>query len=120
MSGVFAKRLGRRYSRDSVAVSSVKYSVISALVFRHVKYVYDWVKPTFARYRIGFGRVNASARKITSGRRACTLAMSHFPEGEGFGVGIVDAERAHAVIDPEQRDLEQRAPERPPVLGFEV
>ncbi len=37
------------YSRTSVCVSSVKYSVSSAFVVRHVKYVYDWENPDFAR-----------------------------------------------------------------------
>ncbi len=49
MSGVFANRFGRMYSRTSVLVSSVKYSVISSFAVRHVKYVYDCEKPDLAR-----------------------------------------------------------------------
>ncbi len=45
----------------------MKYDSSSAFVFRHVKYVYDWVNPILARYCMIFGRVNASERKITSG-----------------------------------------------------
>ena len=37
MSGVFANRFARMYSRTCVCVSSVKYSSISAFVFRQVK-----------------------------------------------------------------------------------
>ena len=43
-----------------------------------------------------------------------------FPEAERLGVRIVDAEDANAAIDPEERDVEQRPPERSPVLGLEV
>ena len=39
MSGVFGHKLGRKNSRTSVWARSVKYSVISGLVFRQVKYV---------------------------------------------------------------------------------
>jgi hypothetical protein len=67
MSGVLAKKFGRMYSCSSVRVSSVRYSLSSAALLRHVKYVYDWENPPFARYRITFGRVNASERKIVSG-----------------------------------------------------
>ena len=67
MSGVLVNRFGRRYSRTGVEVSSVKYSVSSAFVFRQVKYVYDCEKPAFASRRMIFGRVNASDRKIVSG-----------------------------------------------------
>src|SRR5262245_47306484 len=77
MSGVFANRFGRRYSRDSLVVSSVKYSTSSAFVFLHVKYEYDCVKPAFASQRISFGRVNASDRKITPGSRRLTSSIIH-------------------------------------------
>src|SRR5258708_12643764 len=77
MSGVLANRLGRRYSRTAVAVSSVKYSTISVFEFRQVKYVYDCENPDFARYRMGAGRVNASERKIASGANAWTRATNH-------------------------------------------
>jgi len=39
MSGVFAKKLGRMYSRTSVVVSSVRYSRSSGALFLQVKYV---------------------------------------------------------------------------------
>ncbi len=77
MSGVLAKRLGRRYSRTSVRVSSVKYSSISAFELRHVKYEYDCEKPTFARNRMTFGRVNASARKMVSGCARVIPSSAH-------------------------------------------
>src|ERR1700716_1219687 len=77
MSGVFGQRLGRKNSLTSVVVSSVTYSMSSAFVVRQVKYVYDWVKPSFARRYITFGRVNASARNRTSGCSAFTPPISH-------------------------------------------
>ena len=39
MSGVLAKKFGRKYSAARERVSSVMYSVSSAFVLRHVKYV---------------------------------------------------------------------------------
>ena len=33
---------------------------------------------------------------------------------------VVDAEDPDAAVDPEQRDVEQRLPQRPPVVAFEV
>ena len=45
MSGVFGHRFGRKKSLTGGSVSSVKYSTISRFVLRHVKYVYDCVKP---------------------------------------------------------------------------
>src|SRR5207302_8680532 len=44
---------------------------------RHVKYVYDCVNPSFASRCITAGRVNASARKSTSGWRAWMSRISH-------------------------------------------
>ncbi len=63
-------------------------STSSAFVFFHVKYVYDWLKPTFASVVIIAGRVNASARKTTSGCRARTSAISHSQNGSGFVCGL--------------------------------
>jgi len=37
MSGVLTKKCGRKKSRGGSVVSCVRYSVISAFVFRHVK-----------------------------------------------------------------------------------
>src|SRR5688572_25920282 len=88
MSGVFANRLARMYSRDSVVVSSVKYSVSSAFVFRHVKYEYDWVNPSLAKRFISFGRVNASDRKIASACSRCTSAMTHSQNRNGLVCGL--------------------------------
>src|SRR6202035_5474860 len=53
--------------RPGPSARSVKYSVSSCLVLRHVKYVYDCENPNLARACMSLGRVNASARKITSG-----------------------------------------------------
>src|SRR6185295_1785600 len=77
MSGVLAKRFGRRYSRDSVVVGSVKYSTSSVFEFFHVKYEYDCVKPALASHFISFGRVKASDRKITSAWRSWTRSIIH-------------------------------------------
>ena len=67
MSGVLGHKLGRKKSRISLEVSSVKYSTNSAWVLRQVNYVYDCEKPSFASRYMIFGRVNASERKIVSG-----------------------------------------------------
>ena len=77
-----------------------------------MKYVYDCVKPSLARCYITRGRVNASDRKSTSGCSSLTVADQPLPEGERLGVRVVDAEDAHAVLDPEADDVEQRVPQR--------
>src|SRR5713101_676092 len=77
MSGVFGHRFGRRNSRMGAERSSVKYWLSSDLVLRHAKYVYDWLKPTFASRYISLGRVNASERKITSACSGLTSRISH-------------------------------------------
>ena len=57
-------------------------------VLRQVKYVYDWWKPILARARIMAGRVNASARKITSGSVRATSASSRSQNGSGLVCGL--------------------------------
>jgi hypothetical protein len=50
--------------------------------------VYDWVNPTSASFAITFGRVNASARKSTSGCCSCTAAMTHAQNAVGLVCGL--------------------------------
>ncbi len=57
-------------------------------MLRHVKYVYDWWKPTLASVCIIAGRVNASARKITSGCAAVTSAITHSQNSSGLVCGL--------------------------------
>ena len=66
----------------------MRYSRISAGVLRQVKYVYDCWNPTFASVCIIAGRVNASARKITSGCSRATCANSHSQNCTGFVCGL--------------------------------
>ena len=88
MSGVFTKRLPRKYSVTGGVVSSVRYSRSSDALFFQVKYVYDIVKPSFARLFMRFGRVNASEKKITSGCTDWISAISHSQNGSGFVWGL--------------------------------
>src|SRR4051812_33668091 len=88
MSGVLGHTFGRKYSREGSCVSSVKYSVSSARVLRHVKYVYDCVKPSFASLCITRGRVNASARKISSGCLALRSPMHHSQNRKALVCGL--------------------------------
>src|SRR5438477_213127 len=67
MSGVVGQKFGRKNSAATGSSSDVMYVTSSCLVVRHVKYVYDCEKPALARAFMSFGRVKASARKITSG-----------------------------------------------------
>ena len=46
------------------------------------------MKPSLARPFISFGRVKASARKITSGWRSCTSRISHSQNGNGLVCGL--------------------------------
>src|ERR1700693_1997660 len=88
MSGVFGHKLGRKKSLTGGSVISVKYSVSSAFVFFHAKYVYDCVNPNFANRYITLGRVNASARKMASGYSRCVSRMSHYQNANGFVCGL--------------------------------
>ena len=67
-----------------------------------------------ARWRITFGRVNASDRKIVSGWSRLISASAQCPEPERLGVRVVDAEDRHAVADPELEDVLQLRPQRLP------
>ena len=60
----------------------------SQRVFFQVKYVYDCVKPILPSVCIIAGRVNASARKITSGCSPRTSSISHSQNGTGFVCGL--------------------------------
>src|SRR3954453_19857183 len=88
MSGVTGKKLGRKYSRSSPHASSSKYSTISWREFFHVKYVYDWGKPSLASSRITLRRVKASARKTTSRSTLWTSLISHSQNGNGLVCGL--------------------------------
>src|SRR5579862_4177005 len=88
MSGVLGHKFGRRYSRTSVRVSSVKYSVSSHFVLRHVKYVYDCENPNFARRYITCGLVKASAKNNTSGCSALISLITHSQKAKGFVWGL--------------------------------
>jgi ribosomal protein L37E len=88
MSGVFGQTFGRKYSRPGPCASSVKYSVSSCLVLRHAKYVYDCVKPSLARRCMTFGRVNASARKMTSACARCTSSIAHSQNANALVCGL--------------------------------
>src|ERR1700674_3350988 len=88
MSGVFGQRLGRKKLLTAVWVSSVKYCLSSHDVLRQAKYVYDWLKPAFANPYITLGRVNASARKTTSGLSFLASPMSHSQKANGLVCGL--------------------------------
>ncbi|GAA3218293.1 hypothetical protein GCM10020256_22120 [Streptomyces thermocoprophilus] len=87
MSGVLAKKFGRMYAAASPD-SSVRYSVSSCLLLRQVKYVYDCWKPICASVCIIAGRVNASARKITSGSAALISPITRSQNTTGLVCGL--------------------------------
>ena len=120
MSGVFAKRLPRKYSTHRACVSSSKYSRSSHALFFHVKYVYDIVKPSLAELFIRLGRVNASAKKITSGCVALHVAIIHSQNANGFVCGLSTRKVVHAVLDPEQQHVAARVPEALAIVAPEV
>src|SRR5437762_13368556 len=88
MSGVLAKKLGRKYSCSPEYASSETYSLSSQREFFQVKYVYDWLKPSFASWRITALLVNASARKTTSRSCSWTSPISHSQNANGFVCGL--------------------------------
>src|SRR3569832_2617026 len=89
MSGVLGQSLGRKYSRQLRCVSSVRYCVISHLVLRHGKLLYDWLKPILARRCITLGRVKASERKIASGCVRRVSLMSQCQSAKGLDCGLL-------------------------------
>src|SRR5438309_8203940 len=88
MSGVFGQRFGLKNSATSVCVNSVKYSVSSLLVLRHVKYVYDWLNPNRASRYMILGRVKASDKKIRSGCFFLRSRIIHSQKSKGFVWGL--------------------------------
>src|SRR3954463_10760666 len=88
ISGVLGHKLGRKYSRTELCVRSVKYFVSSHFVSRQAKYVYDCEKPALASRYITFGRVNASARKRTSGYSRQISLITHSQNANGFVCGL--------------------------------
>ncbi len=68
--------------------SPPRNSSSSSFVFRQVKYVYDCWKPAMASACSIAGRVNASARKTTSGSSAFTVAISRSQKASGFVCGL--------------------------------
>src|SRR3954467_957953 len=64
------------------------YPASSAFEFFHVMVVELCAKPIFASVVIIDGRVNASARKITSGCFERTSEISHSQNGTGFVCGL--------------------------------
>ena len=69
------------------------------------------MKPTFASRYIIFGRVKASDRKITSGWRPRTSAISHSQKGSGLVCGLSTRKMRTPSLDPEQHDVAQRLPQ---------
>src|SRR5258708_13951984 len=105
MSGVLGHRLARKYSLTGGSDSSVKYCASSAGVLRHAKYVYDCVNPTLASRNMTLGRVNASARRITSGWPRLTSAISHsqtanvFERGLSIRITVMPSSTQYTTID---------------------
>src|SRR5207253_4722602 len=88
MSGVFGQALGRKKSLTGGFVTSSKYSVSSSFELRQAKYVYDCESPALASQYMIFGRVKASARKMTSGLSRFTSLITHCQNGSGFVCGL--------------------------------
>ena len=110
MSGVFTQKFGRNQSTSSVCDNSVRYWPSSQALLRHVKYVYDCVKPILASRCITAGRVNASASMTHVRVLAADLGDQPLPEGERLGVRVVDAEDPHPVADPEAHHVPAAPP----------
>ena len=89
-------------SRPTSPTSSVRYSLSSALVVRQVKYVYDWLKPILPRVCIIAGRVNASARKSTSGWLVVDRRRSATPRTRtGLVCGLSTRKTVTPCVDPQ-------------------
>ena len=121
MSGVLAKKLGRKYSRSSVVGQLV--DVLAQLPARVLP---GEVRVGLAEADLGQPRIIAAAGERLGeedrprGRRRAISAISHSQNGERLGVRVVDAEDLHAVAHPESTTPLQRLPQAAPVLGVEV
>src|SRR5215472_4478343 len=119
MSGVFGQRLGRKYSRTGLSVSSVKYWRSSG-----------FVAPREIGVRLVEAELCQPVHDLRSRERfreeddirvgATDLADQPLPEGERLGMRIVHPKDAYALVDPELDHSLELLPERPPGLRLEV
>ena len=117
MSGVFGQTFGRKYSRPGpcVQLGEVVGQLLLGVAPGEVGVRLaeaDLGQPVHhARPREGLGQED----HVRVGGR--TLRDRPFPEREGLGVRVVDAEDAHALLAPELEDAGQRLPHRAPVAA---
>ena len=112
MSGVLGQRLGRIASAHSGRRSSWKYSVELALVVAPGE-----VGVALAEAELGQRAHQLRAREGLGEEDQARIALARLaqqplPEGQGLGVGVVDAEDADPLLDPEEHHLQERRPER--------
>jgi hypothetical protein len=103
---VLGQKFGRKNSRTGGCASAPSGTRELLLRVAPGEVGVGLVKPSLARPVHHLRAVNASARKIASGWRA-DLAITTPRTRERLGVRVVDAEDAHAVLDPEQEDVAQ-------------
>ena len=113
----------------------VRPEVLRQLRAREVRHVRGQLGLRVAPREVRVGLAEAGLREQRHHRRArerlgqehrlgvrapAPRAISHSQNGDRLGVRVVHAEHRHALADPVQHDVAQRAPERAPVLGVEV
>ncbi len=120
MSGVFGQRLPRKYSRISVCVSSVKYSVNSCFVSAPGEVGVALLKAGLGQHlhHLRFGEGLGEKNRV--GKLRAHAGDQVFPEWHRLGVRIIHAKDAHAVLGPEQNDADHFIPKLLPVRAAEI
>ena len=120
MSGVLGHRLGRKYSRTSVRVSSVRYWVSLPLGVAPGEVVVGLAEAQFGQavHRLGAGEGLGEKKDLRI--VLFDVADQPFPEMKGLGVGVINPKNANSLLDPEADDAVKFFPELLPILGLEV
>ncbi len=120
MSGVLGQKLGRKKSATSVRVSSCRYALELGLGGAPGEVGVRLAEPALGQGVHQLGAGEGLGQEEDVGVPGLDVVDAPVPEAQRLGVRVIDAEDAHALLDPEQEHVGELGPERAPVLGLEV